>query len=66
MKTQILKSPTQLQIIPESKFDDYLLKTIHKHLFNDESKWFVYWGDIDIDGDETLYEGYKISYQGGK
>jgi len=25
MKTQILKSPTQLQIIPESKFDDYLL-----------------------------------------
>jgi len=63
MKTQ-MNEINQLELKPESRFDRNLLKTIHKHLFNDESKWFVYWGDIEIDGEET--EGMKISFEGVK
>tara|TARA_B100000315_G_scaffold252441_1_gene289246 strand:+ start:1708 stop:1905 length:198 start_codon:yes stop_codon:yes gene_type:complete len=60
MKTQMGRFSNRLELVPESKIDVLLMKLMKRHLFKDESKWFISWGDIDIDGDDTCYEGYRV------
>ena len=62
MKVQICKHIQQLQMKPETKTDDWLLKLMFKYIFKGNQDWFCYWGDIEIDGEET--EGFKFTYDG--